>query len=88
MPDFMSKEQLVKEWRFNLSNHTPTEEGKEAMTKLRSAAKLYAEVLIDQCPTSRDLSLALTALEESLFHGNAAIARNLTDDEKPSRDNA
>jgi hypothetical protein len=79
----MSSEELIREWRWNLTNHTPTEEGIKKIEKIRSAAKLFAEVMIDNCPTSRDLSLALTSMEEATFHANASIARNLTDDKKP-----
>lgn len=77
-------EELVLEWRWNLSYHTPTEEGIKQITKIRSAAKLFAEVMIENCPTSGDLSLALTSMEEAVFHANAAIARNMTDDKKES----
>lgn len=85
MPDFMTPEQLMKEWDFNFTNHTPTAEGIAKIENLRESAKAFAHVLIGNCPTSRDLSLALTSLEETLFHGNAAIARNMTDDKKPER---
>ncbi len=78
----MSKDDLIKEWRWNLTNHTPTVDGIKKIEKIRSAAKLFAEVMIDNCPTSRDLSLALTAMEEATFHANAAIARNETNDVK------
>lgn len=78
----MSNEELLKEWKWNLTNHTPTEEGIAKIGRIRSAAKLFAEVMIDNCPTSRDLSLALTSMEEATFHANAAIARNMTDDVK------
>ena len=82
MPDFMSKEQLLAEWKFNLTNHKPTDEGIEKIEANRAAAITLAEAYLENCPTSRDLSLALTSLEESLFHANAAVARNFTEDKK------
>lgn len=78
----MTKEELVAEWNWNLTNHKPTAEGIEKIEKVRAAAKAFAEVMIENCPTSRDLSLALTSMEEATFHANAAIARNETDDKK------
>ena len=38
-------------------------------------AKGFAKLLITACPESRELSLALTALEEAVFWANASIAR-------------
>ena len=43
---------------------------------LRAMAKRYAMVLNTVCPESRELSLAITKLEECVFWANAAIARN------------
>lgn len=43
---------------------------------LRAAAHVLAEHFVRYCPPSRELSLALTKLEEALFWANAAIARN------------
>ena len=33
-------------------------------------------MLVDECPDSRELSVALTKLEEAVMWANAAIARN------------
>jgi hypothetical protein len=43
---------------------------------IRSEAKVLATQLCDACPESRELSLALTNLEQAVFWANAAIARN------------
>lgn len=43
----------------------------------RDAAIVFASILIDNAQsTSRELSLALTAIQEALMWGNAAIACN------------
>ncbi len=39
-------------------------------------AKSFAEILMLSCPRSRELSLALTNLEQSVMWAIAAIARN------------
>jgi hypothetical protein len=43
---------------------------------IRNEAWILAKDLIDWCPDSRELSLALTKLEEMVFWANAAIARH------------
>ena len=43
---------------------------------IRAGGLDYAQSLISQCPESRELSLALTSLEEAVMWANAAIARN------------
>lgn len=48
----------------------------ERYQEIRNAAKELSKLLHVNCPTSRELSLALTHLEESVFWANASIARN------------
>jgi len=43
---------------------------------IRGEIKNLAVRLLTLCPPSRELSLALTHLEEAVFCANAAIARN------------
>ena len=43
---------------------------------IRDEAKKLAYMLKHYCPQSRELSLALTKLEESVFWANASIARS------------
>ncbi len=45
-------------------------------TQNRDWAREMAHKLIDQCPPSRELSVALTKLDEVVYWANAAIARN------------
>jgi hypothetical protein len=48
---------------------------------LRAKAKELAALISGLCPISREMSLALTKVEEACFWANAAIARN--EKEKP-----
>ena len=60
----------------NFTYHPPTEEQREKYEILRDAAKSLASLFITNAPQSRELSLALTNLEQAVFWVNAAIARN------------
>jgi hypothetical protein len=56
--------------------HAPDEEKATLHAIVRQAYKNIALNIADALPASREQSLALTALEESLMWANAAIARN------------
>ena len=56
--------------------HAPTPEKAKRHEDLRTFAKSFAFALTEYCPESRELSVALTKLEEAMMWGNAAIARN------------
>lgn len=43
---------------------------------IRNRSLQVAKYFLDQCPPSRELSLAITHLEEAVMWANAAIARN------------
>lgn len=60
----------------NFTYHAPTEEQKETYANIRKIAHDYAEYLQERCPQSRELSLALTNLEQTVMWANASIARN------------
>jgi hypothetical protein len=51
--------------------------------EIRARALDYADYLVKRCPDSRELSLAITNLEEVVFWANAAIAR---DEENPNEE--
>jgi len=55
--------------------HAPKPGQPEQYQKLREHAKSLAYLILDNCPRSREASLALTKLEESIFWANASIAR-------------
>lgn len=59
--------------------HPPsTAEIIDAHEKVRAILATAAHQVIDLCPDSRELSLALTSLEEAMFWANGAIARTQT----------
>jgi hypothetical protein len=62
----------------NFSYHQPKSEElqQHRYEEIRRNAKEFAELLYQFCPPSRELSLAITKLEESVFWANASIARN------------
>ena len=56
--------------------HRPLGDQPERYTLIRCAAEEFAELLMKNCPRSRELSLALTHLEEAVMEANASIARH------------
>ena len=56
--------------------HTPVGIQTEQYATIRSAALSYAKLLDTLVPDCRELSLAITKLEECVMHANAGIARN------------
>lgn len=56
--------------------HKPISDQPERYELIRNAARNLAFVIVENSPTSREQSIALTALEEVIFNVNAAIARN------------
>jgi hypothetical protein len=62
----------------NFTYHAPVADLDQAKKyeELRDAAKDLAYKFINNAPASRELSLALTNLEQAVFWVNAAIARN------------
>ena len=69
----------------NFKYHSPDEEAGrlndatsqgQRYNAIRGLAGAYARFLFNTCPGSRELSLALTNLEQAVFWANAAIARN------------
>ena len=56
--------------------HAPKDDQQERYVFIREAAKYFANVLVKNCPQSRELSVALTDLDKVVMTANAAIARN------------
>jgi hypothetical protein len=65
--------------RFDYAQPTPVTQPQHVHN--RAEYKRLAETLARTLPESREKSLAVTALEESLMWANAAIARNATTEE-------
>lgn len=61
----------------NFTYHPPGNDGQiKRFTEIRSTGKFFAELINDDCPPSREKSIAITKLEEAVMWANAAIARN------------
>lgn len=67
----MTIEELVTRFKY----HSPNSATQERHATLRAIYLELASEVVGNTPSSREQSLAVTALEESLFWANAAIAR-------------
>jgi len=56
--------------------HAPKGDQAGRYVLLRDAGRLYAHAINAFCTDSREMSLAMTKLEESVMWANASIARN------------
>jgi len=56
--------------------HPPKDGQAETYQGLRAVALNFARTIDQQCPDSREKSLALTHLEDCVMWANASIARN------------
>jgi Rad3-related DNA helicase len=55
--------------------HETSHDQQEKLELVRQVVKIAADRMVIVCPEGRELSTALTRLEEAMFHANAAIAR-------------
>lgn len=62
--------------RRDFTHHAPNKSQVVDYFEIRSQAKEFALLCVGRCPESRELSLALTKIEEAVMWANAAIARN------------
>ena len=60
----------------NFTYHKPTESQPERYEAIRDKALELGILLATYCPASRELSVALTNLEDAVMWANASIARN------------
>ena len=60
---------------WDMTNRRPSEEQVVSIEDLRAAYKELAALILLQCPKSRECSLALTNLEQSLMWAVGSIAR-------------
>ncbi|WP_449314884.1 Acb2/Tad1 domain-containing protein [Rubneribacter sp.] len=60
----------------NFKYHVPLPDQPARYELLRSMARKLAYAIQDECPDSREKSLAFTKLEECVMWANASIARN------------
>lgn len=69
-------EETVKRLDQNFTYHKPKDDQPKRYEVIRWQAKQLAMLLCGSCPPSRELSLAMTNLEDAVMWANAAIARN------------
>lgn len=55
--------------------HAPKGDQPRRYEQIRNAGREMAELIEDECPESREKSLALTKIEEAVMWANASIAR-------------
>lgn len=66
------KEQIEKSFTY----HAPKDGQPEKYVSIRDKAKEFAYLIDENCPDSREKSLAMTKLDEVVMWANASIARN------------
>lgn len=71
-PDTRVLDQNAKAFRY----HPPHSDQLARYVVIREAGATLADLMVHVCPGSRELSLALTNLEQAVMWANAAIARN------------
>lgn len=64
--------------------HPPHVGQPERYTQIRAQAGELAHRLCTLCPPSRELSLALTSIEQAVMWANASIARHETPPSEPA----
>jgi len=69
-------EDAKKRLDVNFTYHAPKADQPERYVRIRDKAHELAILISELCPPSRELSLALTHLEDSTMWANASIARN------------
>ena len=65
-----------KELRNRFTYHDPKDRQSERYEHLRNSGRMLAEYINEECPDSREKSIALTKVEEAIMWANASIARN------------
>ena len=74
------REQLHQRVEDDLTLHPPqTAEVAARMDEIRYAAKEFAHLVIDQGAPGRELSTALSRIEEACFYAIASVARSQAD---------
>ncbi len=73
---FPLTEKQIADLNRRFTYHPPNGSQPERYVAIREKAKELAFLMSQCCAESRELSSALTRLEEAVFHANAGIARN------------
>ena len=76
MPKYEPSLEMQKRLNNDFVYHSPKNDQPERYVIIREAAKLFATVIVENSPPSREQSVALTDLDKIVMLVNAAIARN------------
>jgi hypothetical protein len=76
MPAKYDNESMLPDLRNRFTYHPPKEGQADRYQEIRTQIGVTAEFIALRCPQSRELSLALTHLQEASMWANAAIACN------------
>jgi len=60
----------------NFVYHAPKEDQPKRYELIRNTIKNAAKIISENCPSSRELSIAINKLDEAVMWANASIARN------------
>lgn len=74
--DYFARVDRAIELDHRFSYHEPTPDKTQRYELIRRSALNLVGLLTSECPESRELSLAITKIEEAVFWANASIARN------------
>lgn len=66
----------IKQIEESFTYHSPKDTQQERYVVLRNTAKDLARLITECCPPTRETSLALTNLEQSIMWANKSIACN------------
>jgi hypothetical protein len=69
----MTLEEKIQELNESFTNQPPDEEQIRKIESIREYYKKTGEAILRNCPISRNLSIAITALEESLHRAIKSI---------------
>jgi hypothetical protein len=69
-------EEDAKRLESDFTYHAPKGTQPARYEEIRAKAKELAEMILLDCPPSRERSLALTSLDDVVMRANASIARN------------
>ena len=67
----ITKAELMRRFTY----HPPKDDQPVRYQEIRDMAHVFADMIIDMCPESREQSIAITKLEECVMWANAGIAR-------------
>lgn len=69
------KRKLIERVNNDFTYHKPPPAVHSDFATIREVARNLATIMVLRCPEGRELSTALTNLEQAVMHANAGIAR-------------